>query len=364
MVDSPANGLPPRNRACHSFSLIEMLVALTIFAVILVIVAQVISQTERAWKFSSDKIQAFQGARIAFDTMYRTLGESTLNNYYDYYNASYVPFTTYAATNTATINTFVPAYYGRNSDLHFISGKALVTLPRTPVTQSVFFQTPISYTATSTSYGNMNSLLNAVGFYIDFNSDQTAWPSFFTSLSPQAAPRYRYRLMEFLQPTEQMTVYSSTSGNAWFTAPVQATSPSVYVLAENIIACVVCPHLPGEMIPGSSTTGTALIPQNNYEYDSRVASTPWTSGAQPVQMHQLPPLVRLVLIAVDETSMIQIMGTSTSQPNLGFSYSSVFQNPANLTTDIATVSAALTAKHLNSRVFQTDVPIRGANWSQ
>ena len=358
MVDSPAIGFPQRNRACRGFSLVEMLVALAIFSVILVIVTQVISQTERAWKYSSNKIQAFQGARIAFDTMYRTLGESTLNTYYTYYNSAYSPLT------TANASTFVPAVYGRCSELHFISGKALVSQPRTQVTQSVFFQTPVSYTTTPGSYGNMTSLLNAVGFYIDFNSDQTAWPSFFTSLSTQAAPRYRYRLMEFLQPTEQLTVYSSTSGTAWFTAPLQATSPPVYVLAENIIACVVCPHLPGEMDPSSTTQGTTLIPQNNYEYDSRVASTPWTTGAQPVQMHQLPPLVRLVLIAVDETSMIQIMGNSKSQPNLGFNYSTVFQNPANLTTDIATVSAALTAKHVNFRVFQTDVPIRGANWSQ
>jgi uncharacterized protein (TIGR02599 family) len=140
MADSPVNVLPPRVPGCRAFSLVEMLVAVAIFVMILLIVTQLISTTEQAWQRSSGTIQAFQSARIAFDTVYRTLSEATLNTYYDYYNASYVSFTSYAANNTSSSFNFVPKYYGRNSELHFISGKALVTAPRTQVTQSIFFQ--------------------------------------------------------------------------------------------------------------------------------------------------------------------------------------------------------------------------------
>ena len=364
MVDSEIRGLPVISAASRAFSLVEMLVALAIFALILLIVTQVVGETERAWKHSSANIQAFQNARVGFDAMYRAISEATLNTYYDYYESpSLAGTSTFTPMTSANTATFIPSVYGRYSELHFISGKTLVSTPRAQVTHSVFFQAPLSYTATSASYGNMTSLLNGVGFYIDFNSDQGNWPTFFPSLSTQPAPRWRYRLMEFMQPTEQLTVYTGNSGTAWFTAPLVSTSPPVVVLAENIIACVICPHLPGEMTPTSP--GTSLT--SNYEYDSRAASSPWTSGTQPTSMNQLPPLVRLVLIAADEGSMIQIQGSSTTQPSLGFTTSgpaAVFQNPAYLTTDLATVSAALTAHRINYRIFQTDVPIRSASWSQ
>jgi len=338
----------------QGFSLVELLVAMAVLSLILLMIMVMLSATERSWKHFSSNTQAFQNARLAFDTMNRTLSEATLNTYYDYYNSGYSPRT------NANTGTFVPAYYGRYSELHFISGKQLVALPLPQVTHSVFFQTPVSYSAATGSYGNLTSLLNAVGFYIDFTSDTSDWPTFFSSLTSQPAPRYRYRLIEFLQPTEQLSVYSSLTGTSWFTTPLQSASPPTFLLADNIIACVICPHLAGEMTPATPTSSLTTT----YEYDSRVASSPWTSGSQPVQMNQLPPLLRVVLIAVDEPSMLQIQGSSTAQPSLGFNYANVFQNPANLKTDITTVTSALAAKHVNYHVFQTDVPIRSANWSQ
>lgn len=341
-----------------------MLVALAILGMIMVIILAIISETERSWKHFSGNTQAFQNARLAFDTITRSLSEATLNTYYDYYD------TNRNRRTTSNTGTFVPAIYGRYSELHFVSGKALVTSPLAQVTHSVFFQTPVSYTASTGSFGNLTTLLNGVGFYIVFTSDVGDRPSFFGSLSPAPAPRYRYRLMEFLQPTENLTVYSNATGTSWFTTPLQSLSPAPpsILLAENIIALVICPQMANEMTPTNPSSSLT----SNYEYDSRTpwttgtspTQTTWTSGAQPVQMNQLPPLVRVVLIAVDEASMLQIEGGSTTPPNLGFSYTSVFQNPANLAADITTVSTALAGKHINYRVFQTDVPIRSAHWSQ
>ncbi len=341
----------------RGFSILEVLVALAILSIILLVILKIISETGRVWKSSSAKIEAFQSARMAFETLNRSLGQATLNTYYDYYDASRSKRT---STNSAT---FVPAIYGRYSELQFISGKNLVTTPRQQVTHSVFFQTPLGYSANSGSYGHLNGLLNSVGFYIEFNSDQSDRPSFFSALPGSSAKiRYRYRLMQMLEPSEQLSTYSVTD-NSWFITPISSNTPPTRLLAENILACVIYPHMPGDTTGTSAPTPTPA-PQlltSDYEYNTRVA---WSSGTQPPTMNQLPPLVQVVLIAADETSMLRVQGTSTSQPSLGFDCSSVFQVPSQLDTDIQTVSQALISKHVKFRVFRRDITIREAHWSQ
>ncbi|MDD5262956.1 MAG: competence system putative prepilin ComGE, partial [Methylacidiphilales bacterium] len=339
------------------FSILEVLVALAILSIIMLVILKIITETGRAWKSSSAKIEAFQSARMAFETMNRSLGQATLNTYYDYYDATRNKRTN---TNSAT---FVPDVYGRYSELQFISGKSLVTTPRQQVSHSVFFQTPLGYSANSGSYGQLEGLLNSVGFYIEFNSDQADRPSFFSALPGSSSKiRYRYRLMQMLQPSEQLSTYSVTD-TSWFTGPINSGSPPTRLLAENILACVIYPHMPGDTTGTSAPAPTPapILLTGDYEYNTRVA---WTSGAQPPTMNQLPPLVEVVLIAADEISMLRVQGTSTTQPSLGFDYSSVFQIPANLDADIQTVSQALISKHVKFRVFRRDIVIRQAHWSQ
>jgi uncharacterized protein (TIGR02599 family) len=336
------------------FSLLEVLTALAILSVILMVILRITSETGRAWKNSSAKIQAFQNARMAFDIVNRSLKQASLNTYYDYYDASRSRRTT---TNSAT---FVPDIYGRYSELQFISGKKLITQPHEQVTHSIFFQTPLSYTAQTSTFGKLSGLLNTVGFYIEFNSDQADRPFFFSTLTSQSAARWRYRLVQLFQPTEQLSVYNVTD-NSWFLNPVAASTPPVRLLAENIIACVVYPHLLDDTT-GTGVTSTVSALTSDYEYNTRV--TNWTSGSQPKTMNQLPPMVRIVLIAVDETSMLHQPASSETPPSLGFDYGTVFQSSAALSEDLKTVTDALAAQHINYRVFQSDISLNEARWSQ
>lgn len=341
------------------FSILEVLVAITILSMIMLVIFQIIHETGRAWKSSSAKIEAFQSARMAFETMSRSLGEATLNTYYDYYDSQRKRRgITDTSTTVQSIN-FVPDTYGRYSELHFISGKNLITLPRPQVTHSVFFQSPLGHTANTASYGKLQGLLNSVGFYVEFNSDAADRPTFFSALpSSSAKTRWRYRLMHLLQPSELNTVYTVTD-NSWFTAPISSTSPPTRLLAENIIACVIYPHLANDTT-GTATPTTVPVLTGNYEYNTRVG---WSGGNQPATMNQLPPLVQIVLIAVDEVSMLRLQGAGTSPPSLGFDYPDVFQNPSQLEQDINTVSQALINKNIKYRIFRRDIAIRQAHWS-
>ncbi len=332
--------------SCRAFSLLEILVAMAILSLVLLTVTAITNQVIVVSKSASAKIEAFKTARASFETMTRAISQATLNTYYDYYNSSYQRRT---ASNAST---FAPALYGRHSELEFVTGKNLVSSPRPQVTHSIFFQCPLGYTKDSTDYAKLRSTLNAAGFYMEFYNDTDERPSFLLSILNPPPVRWRYRLMQFLQATESLSIYKATN-HSWFTDPISLPRQSTRVMAENIVACVICPKL------NTDTTSSTISP--DYEYQSRAT---WSSGKQPAMMHQLPPLVEVVLVAVDEVSISRIQGTSTTAPDLGFNYASIFQAASQLETDLATVSQALNARHVNYRIFRTRVGLKGAKWEQ
>ncbi len=352
---SPQRLARPRR---FGFSIIELMVAMSILLVVLGIILTMTNQASQAWSYSASKVEAFQGARFAFETITRSIASATLNTYYDYYDAS---FKRREQGNAAT---FVPHVYGRCSELAFISGKNLLTTPQ-QVTHAAFFQTPLNYTENEKgsvehdNYLHVQGLLNVTGFFIEWanTADAESRPSFFPS-----TPRYRYRLMQLLEPTEEFSVYKNLAdgiavGDSWFTGPISGKSSYVRVLAENIIACVIWPKLPKETPTTPDGTNPALAP--GYEYSTTVD---WKSGDQPVTMHQLPPVVRVVLVAVDERSMNRLQGTSSSEPHFG--QNTLFNSASSLEQDLEDLGEKLTDLHINYRIFQTDVAILGAKWSK
>src|ERR1043165_7755743 len=90
----------------RAFTIVEVLVATGVMCVLLTVVMAMMSQTSRLWRHSSDKIQSFQGARLAFGVVTQNLSQATLNTYLDYDNV---------------LN---PQAYLRKSELRFISGGA------------------------------------------------------------------------------------------------------------------------------------------------------------------------------------------------------------------------------------------------
>lgn len=349
---------------CAGFTLIELLVGTTILALILVMLFSMNSQIATIWKRSSAEIDAFQDARAAYQTLTMRLSQATLNTYLDYYDQNMEPR---AQTNSNSGDSFVPRYYARNSDLHFVIDHASALVPANVQSHpghAVFFQAPLGFTLNPSNYSGLPAALNACGYYVEFNSDQninqSGLPSFLDGL-PAVQARWRFRLMEFLQPTESLSVFSlpssgsSSEYNRWFSdfLPAAEIYPAItplrtlHALAENIIVLAVLPMDPGASLPGT------------YAYDSR-GGTIFT----PTH-HQLPSLLRVVMIAIDEPSAQRFTapGDKEAPSAIIEALSGRFQTPAHLDADIAAVMAKLIEAKVNYRVFDTSVGIRGGKWS-
>jgi uncharacterized protein (TIGR02599 family) len=344
-----------RTRA-EGFSLIEMLVSMAILGLIMAIVLSMTQQTSSLWKNTSGKIEGFRNARTAFDAMTRTLSQATLQTYFDYQDSSGNWAGTYGTSSFTS-----PAKYARRSDLHFICGQGSTLLGSSstlsPVTHAIFFQAPLGY---STTYTAQQRLLNACGFYVAYGPDPNV-PSYLATLSA----RYRYRLMEFLQPSESLQVYMTSvlagNPNTWFKQPITVSYSTAAnsVLAENVIALAVWPKQTAADQANGSTSLTS-----DYSYDSR-------NSTGTLTYNQLPPVVEVTMVTIDETSAIHLGNPSTA-PNAAVGITSTLFTSATypaagtknqLQTDLGTMESTLTASHLNYRVYQTEVAISAAKWS-
>lgn len=366
-----------------AFSLLELLVSVAVLVLILGVVLQFTDQTSKIWRGSMAKIQSFQEARAAFEAMTRMLAQATLNTYYDYYDGSNQP-----RSKAASLAGFVPVKYDRISDLHFISGQASTLLnssssPAPTQTHGVFFQAPRGY---SESYQGLDNALNACGYFLKFGDDGDAVPDFIQSAS-WFKKRYRFRLMEMIQPTEKLSIFQKTAED-WFAEPATTHSR---VIAENVIACVLLPKLADRQDdPAAAGGGVSLAP--NYNYNSRVglgsSSDPlWPSfppdafrayptGSAPQDMtrhHQLPPVMRVAMVVIDEASAARIQGASATVPAaIDFTNKGLFEDAKKLDEDLQAIEDVCNAKSgnvtgntqkLNYRIFRTDILIRQAKWS-
>ncbi|MEI9998879.1 MAG: Verru_Chthon cassette protein C [Verrucomicrobiota bacterium] len=377
-------------RGVAGVTLIEMLVSVAILLILMTIIFSIIQIASQAWKKSVQSTSAMQQARVAFERMTRNLSQATLNTYYAYYPPGATP----------------PTYYMRQSELQFISGSTPVsgTTPfisssagnAAQITHAVFFQAPLGVVdpSNTASYGALNSLLNACGYFVIFGND-TLRPGFFTTLANAPPNEMRFRLMEYLQPSENLGIYTtsavSQSGGAvpsWISngipdlAAAQASPVTVRPLASNIVALIIMPEQFANGASGvQANTAPVSTQANTYNYDSAYQASTLPGGKQGVTANQLPPLVKVIMVAIDEASAIRLAAanpgkTSTSPPNLG--QSSLFSNPSQLFTngsiegDLDKFQDVLNAKpgnlahntiKLNYYIFQTDVIIRGSKWT-
>ena len=317
----------------NAFTILELLVAITVLSLILVVMLSLITQTSNVWRSSSARIEAFQSARRGFETLTRSLEQATLNTYWDYDNPN------------------DPKVYRRKSELHFLVADAGTDgLPGTPGTgQAVFFQAPANKTA-STNYDGLTGLINACGFFVQYGSDADWLPAHVGA----GQARERFRLMQWMQATESLGVYEGATNHAWVTAAPADVVP----VADNVIALIIWPKEEGE-------EANPIL--NSYSYDSRLNAI---NAPQPATAHQLPPLLKVALVAIDETSAVRL--GANLQPTVAACMSGLFDtSPAkdspddkkSLADDLATLETRLTTKSISYRTFVTSVPMREAKWS-
>ena len=331
----------------NSFTIVELLVAMTILSFILVVTLTMVGQMSNVWKKSSSKIESFQGARLAFEAMTRCLSQVTLNTYVDYDDANN------------------PQNYLRKSDLQFLSGPAGGAarggvLPGVSgCGQAVFFEAPVSTTSTAnwSTYGAMDSLLNTCGYYVDFTPNNTV-PAFVTAPNP-----YRYRLMQLIVPTETAnSVYPSGPAPAtasdwttWFASINWFASfkAQAIPLADNIILLVVRPQDPSATPPD--------INSPSYAYDTTLNATTYP---QPQTANQLPPVIQVTMVAIDEPSALRLITGSTQPTAITSALSGKFTDTTKYAADLASLVASLDAARIQYRVFSSAVPVLESKWSK
>lgn len=354
-----------------AFSVVELLASTAVLVVLLLLLVTTVSQTGATLRMTTSKTEEFREARTAFETITRRLSEATLNTYWDYDNP------------------LAPTRYERRSELRFVCGPAAALLGDTEratrVSHAIFFHAPLGLstavaapTADQPDFRGLDQLLNVWGYFVELSDDRALRPAFLTdALRPL---RHRFRLMECMQPTEKLRTYHYTSGGTaaapassayqglgWFTDFINRPDAPVHPLAENIVALILTPRLAKveERAFNLGADASPLAPK--YRYDS----TQRHADARLNPKNQLPPVVQVTLVAIDETSAARL--------NLGpksgdlFRLRDKFAASKYFTQDLTldptrgpedSLENRLLALKAGYRVFSTHVPIRAAKWSR
>jgi uncharacterized protein (TIGR02599 family) len=350
----------------RAFSLVEVLVSVAVLAILMLIISGVISTVQRTWRSGSSKVSQYREARRAFNRIVSAVSQATMNPYLAYrYSGSQDPMVP-----PSTNQTMPPSGYMRYSELGFVSGvSAGITGLAANVSpgHALFFQAPLGY---STSY-RVPTGLNGCGFYVKFESDSVTRPDFLAATG-KVPPSLRYRLYEFRTPVEANSIYNSGTGAA--IAPraslsdwIVPTTIAAYSnpIANNVVLLVIKPKRPvnDQNNAGGVQSPTDIAP--NYSYNS-APSDAFSVVEQRDSDFQLPPLVEVTLVAIDEASARNLeIDQPGASPNLASILSAVsLSSAANLKSDLRGLEQALLAEKVGFRIFSATVPIRASKWGK
>jgi uncharacterized protein (TIGR02599 family) len=388
-----------RRRAVRGFTLVELMVSVTVLSLLLVLVFQMLDETQKTWSRAKGMVASFKDARNGFEAMNRNVSQATLNTYlgYDVVKASG--------------GGEVPKSFQRKSELHFICGPAKELLGDTGadgkkrLTHCVFFQAPLGYQTFEThkgtatrkdSYGEMDNLLNGWGYFVEYASDRTERPQFLSTMTPPVAERYRFRLMEFRQPAEATTIYQyhleqTASPNQaklweWFKGkdfgvsdptnndPLSAAGSirTTRVLADNIIALVISPRLAENDTLTSADSSSAfrfkrstdIAPE--YLYDSRRFQYETRAGDMVTySRHQVPPVLRVTIVAIDEVDAVRYAAQNPPKELPKYAPDDkFFQKVENFPDDMKFLTESLNAVNIRHRIFTSNIRMREGNFQK
>ena len=338
------------------------MVAMTVFSIIMVVLFQILAQTQIVWGNTRSQLGQFREARTAFEMMTRRLADASLNPYWDY---------EYPGGD----KTKTPTRYVRQSELHFLTGAAReeqkapgypALLPGDHPGHAIFFQGPFGFHDPS-HWEDFNVLLNSWGYFVEFGADLER-PDRPTHASQSVVrPAYRFRLMELRVPAESTRIYEvppsgDPSTYLWYREPAQPASQFARPIADNVISLIIMPmRAPDPTDPADQPWEIAP----NYFYDTRgFQHLPPTAPHIAKSRHQLPPLLRVTMIALDEASAARLEATVTAGEVPDFSFAdSLFQDASKYEDDLAEFETELLDRDLRYRVFSTTLKMRNSKWS-
>jgi len=331
-----------RNRFRSGFSLIETLLAISILLFMMASAAAILGTTQKTWSSTWERTTQFRDARLAFELITRNLSQATLNTYWDY----------------VYDDEDVPTDYRRESELHFYTDRTSnLDFEFSTPAHCIFFQAVLGYSLES-DFKQLDALLNARGYYIAFGNDDKQKPKFLATLPNAPRPRWRYRLMEYLPPTENNMIYQVDQENEeggssikeWFSKELieEHSRPVV----DNIIALIVSP----QTSPDTNSFGSQVYEiAPFYRYDSRDESVEET-------LNVLPPLVEITVVAIDEASAVRLQDKYGESPPPLLD-SEWFSAASDLDEDLDALKEKLNSESIGHRIFSTTVAIRSAKWS-
>ena len=337
-----------------AFSLIELMVAMGILTILMLMLTLLLDQVQKSWRFSESRVSQFREARVAFDAMAKNLSQASLNTYWELRDDDDPP-------------DGIPDGYYRTSELQFLTMDAdsLGSVgDQTLVGQSVFFQAPLGF---SLEYRNLNNLFNGRGYFVAFGSDKEFRPKFVDNRE-----RYRFRLMEFRPPAESNQVFADGQQELakgqrqelteWFKQGVAGVGEGSFEdhlnpLAENIIAIVLTPR--DSLEEGSASresTYSEIAP--NFSYDTNDDAVDREKFSQ-----QLPPLVRITMVAIDETAAVRLEDGASMPEKLRSVVENRFRSTEKYNDDVKEVTEALSNENISHKIFSSLVMLRASKWS-
>ena len=367
------------------FTLLEMILAMTVVFIALMVVVQAMARVQDTWKVTHSKVRQAQDARAGMETMSRTIARATLNGRWMPDEGS------------------EPEYFLRESDLHFVSGPASVLIQRAGGTcgHGIFFQAPFGYVGPadrdSTSdtvkveYDTLPEVLNAWGYFVEFAADPVVVPGFVSGerrdmgLAPK---RYRFRLMEYRQPAHELPLFQMDASDppkskmaqintqselyGWFNqtlAQSDATKRRCAVIAENVLGLIVQPLQDFEAVdtsPAGAASSLVLAdPTVDFIFDSRRFQwDPGNSRAASTR-HRLPAMLKITMIVLDEKDWDKL--TDERAQTMGNELRSLiatrFSKPDLLASDVGSVAGELNRRHLKHREITTILRMPGSRWT-
>ena len=319
------------------------MVAMAVLMLMMALMLSVVNSTGALWRKTSGRVQSYQAARAGLETISQTLAQAVLNPYYDYTSNG-------VRRSPANAATFVPNGYSRFSDLHFVITNSLSGTNIT--THAAVFQAPLAY-ATNSTNALLPRLLNVAGFFVSYGSDAQMLPGI-PALASQA--KNRYRLYQILQPAEDFTVYYKNGSANTNSSPDWAVpgAGNTRIVADNVIALILHPK---------TSAGDTNAINSSYFYNSRSAGS--TDTNRP-SLNQLPPLVGVTLVAIDEDSAARMDRTNGQAPTISAALTAAgnFTDPSLYATNLSILKTKLDEARVGYRIFNTDVGIRAAKWSE
>lgn len=393
-MKTPLFPVPAPRPSRRGFSLIELMVSTAILSMLLIMVFQMLKGMQTTWKKTRQDVGEFKDARLAFEEITRRVSQATLNTYFSY---------RYDEQTVKGIKLRMGREIIPQSELHFVCGPAdVLGITRKNsrqvgqrYTHGIFFQAPFGFCIEEDKnakgqlqYEKMNGLMNAWGYYIEFNTDELDRPQFLNQLDNSPKPRPRYRLMEFRQPTEYFQIYklnlremdknaSKEKVYEWFTEGLYSVNSdwntsledrdtegffrTTRVVAENIVAMILHPREADEK---RDTGKDELAP--DYHFCSRRFQWGGSGETATRTRHQLPPVVDVSFVAVDEVSFNAFCardGIKSADDDPALVEKDLFKRAKDFRKDLRTLEDKLKEKKLEYRVFNTSLRIRESKWT-